>query len=77
MTNPKDAEEERMAEGMDHWTVEGAKAAVVKLEAAIADYPFDKGLRINLMAARRMLDKALERRAAALAELAAMDGETM
>lgn len=77
MTDPKDAEGERMAEGMV------AAVALAIYEATPRNKPWGKlsaWARTEWRARAVAAIKAVEqrsRRAAALAELAALDGETM
>lgn len=62
---------------MGFLSVEELDKAVRWLERLASDAPDDNSLRINLAATRKLLEQAKDRHAAALADLAAMDGETL
>lgn len=62
---------------MAYWSLEELAAKLELLEAAAAHRPGDRSIRTELIAARQAYADAVSRRAAALAELAALDGETL
>jgi hypothetical protein len=58
-------------------TVEELQSTARMLERLIAADQKSRSLRLSLASTRRLLAEAKERRAAALADLAAWDGETL